>query len=1072
MCYNKLITSLVVCSFLASDIAFALEPNSALRVYTKLGNQDFREDFTDVVDVCMPSPAASGAVVPEREKIYYFSSNGADGNVENMDILGAKGANLAEMAKMGLPVPPGFTITAVSANKIIDESGYFGKFKPVLAQSIRRLEQETGRKLGDGSHPLFLSARGGAEVSMPGLLKTVTNIGFNDKTVEVLAGESGDAKFAYESYALFIIEYAREVMDVDISRIITRDSASFRDLSLGELKELVVSLKKEIKRVTRLDIPDDPYKQLYASIETVIKSWRQDAVQKRLVGENETGCLGTAVNVQMMVFGNGGEKSATGVAFSRNPINGEKESYGEVMFNSQGKSIVGGKTTPENLRELDARMPNAAGALRAYLARLEKHFGILQDVEFTIDNGRLYILQTRENESKTTSLARARILMDMMLEGEIPEYDAYGRIGADTLETLKKYLEAPVFRGRVEMTTLAEGIPVSPGIRDGRACFSMEDITSMSTGDPKIFVAEDLGNLDEEAAKLACGTLTQKGGASSHAALDYRESPETKPFISGIEGMFFTTGGVRFGDTFVNKGDWITLDGNTGRVLLGKIRDDDLEDSEVSKVLKGVLDGDRSALYKYYKIALLWKERKEAEKKQILSKWPAVIFSGTKDRQLAKKAGRLLKIKKLIRTRWRQYMSYATASLFASGTADNSDKDAMDKMMKERLGILELLYLENRYALAHILHAQGANYAEAEELFSDFGINAPEFSAALVNLMGQLNIKDLPDDEREDYTVYENYLLIRILFRILYDYRFMPFLSNLSPDTIKSIIEEGYAARDVDGLKDKARLVCGRISEFLVNKGEIPGLSQDTAVWFKSFVDEKASERAAKTTDDIKLRRLRELDTSGVLSRRSTYDDFPDRIQEEVEMWVKRFTNKSIGVFLSEDEVRSTVRQFSEEYLRSNTTQSKSEDLRYCLEMADSGYVNWAAMSDIIIFSYFSEDTDRAKTIELMKAVSPRLVARLISQIGNIDKWNGPIARHILGEDYEGKRREFVGDIMSSQPRARYDKIRYYLDSQTIKNYDLGQNTVPVVSAAGLEPAGPAPDGDCLARLHEVERLS
>ena len=531
-------------------------------------------------------------------RIYFFKQGLADGNARLYPILGVKGANLAEMANMNIPVPPGVTISNRITNQILAAGELPLDFRRDLKRYVKRIERQVAYRFGDSENPLFLSVRSGARYSMPGFLKTVTNIGLNDETVKGLAMMSGDERFAYNSYLRFILDYAQEVLNIEESALEDSIQAELHkageatlDLaSVTTLKDLTQFLKTRVKEISRREIPSDVFEQLTNSVMAAIESWSDPkaiAYRERNAIPHD---IGTAINIQMMVFGNLDENSGTGVAFTRNPLNGEREVFGEVLFNAQGKDIVSGRVTPLSLNELDRRMPDVANELREYLEILEKRFKEIQDVEFTIQNGKLYILQTRGNERRVTPLARVRILIDLVQEGVISEEEALRRVELKNLLWLKKYLEAPVFKPKAQREVLTTGIPASPGVAEGKVCLDRHQAIELSQQDISvILVLNESFPQDEEAIKAANGTLTKLGGAASHAAIIARSSEVMKAVITGANEIQFVRGGFKVKHTMVQEGDLIVLDGNTGCIFTGRIEKDELVDSEVARVLSGSL---------------------------------------------------------------------------------------------------------------------------------------------------------------------------------------------------------------------------------------------------------------------------------------------------------------------------------------------------------------------------------------------------------------------------------------------------------------------------------------------------
>ncbi|MDX1530349.1 MAG: pyruvate, phosphate dikinase [Rhodothermales bacterium] len=509
--------------------------------------------------------------------VYLFGNGATEGGRAMKALLGGKGANLAEMSRIGLPVPPGFTLTTEACRYVVEHDGEWpdGLAEEVEA-GIRHLETALGRTLGDPEQPLLVSVRSGAAVSMPGMMDTVLDLGMNDAVVEGLAKETGNERFAYDDYRRFIDMFGDVVMGVDHEHFEEaiealkqeRGAASDLDLTADDLRELVDRYKAIYRRHTGYMFPDDPREQLRFAIDAVFGSWNNDrAVRYRQINRI-TGLLGTAVNVQAMVYGNMGERSGTGVCFTRNPSTGENTLYGEFLPNAQGEDVVAGIRTPRPIREMEAAFPEAYRQLVGVAARLERHYGEMQDIEFTVQEGQLFLLQTRTG--KRTGAAAVRIAVEMVNEGLVDQRHAVHRmVEPGHLEGLlhPRFPEGLDYRADV----IGKGLPASPGAAVGRAVFSAEDAEAWrERGEAVILVRietspEDVGGMD-----AAEGILTSRGGMTSHAAVVARGWG--KPCVAGCGDIVINYGTKSFtnGAVTVREGDWISINGSTGEVIRGQ----------------------------------------------------------------------------------------------------------------------------------------------------------------------------------------------------------------------------------------------------------------------------------------------------------------------------------------------------------------------------------------------------------------------------------------------------------------------------------------------------------------------
>lgn len=508
-----------------------------------------------------------------KKFIYYFGNKKADGNKDMRDLLGGKGANLAEMVNIGVPVPPGFTVTTEVCNYFYENKGKLPQgFDVQFKKIVEKLEKETGKKLGDAKNPLLLSIRSGSKFSMPGMMDTILNLGLNDKIVLGLAEKTKNPRFAYDAYRRFIQMFGNIVLGVskdDFEHILSRnkEKAGVKlDLELSEdnLKKIIAEYKALIKKKTNSEIPQDVFKQLAMSRDAVFKSWGNPrAITYRKLNKIADN-LGTAVNVQVMVFGNMGQDSATGVGFTRNPSTGGKEFYGEYLINAQGEDVVAGIRTPSPIFNLSKEMPVIFKQLKACTDRLEKHYRDVQDFEFTIENGELFLLQTRNG--KRTAPAAIKIAVDMVKEKLIRSEDALMRIDPEQINQLLH----PIIDPKAEIKVLAKGLPASPGAASGKVVFTA-DKAALLAGEKTILVRTETCPDDIHGMDASQGILTSRGGMTSHAAVVARGMGKCCVVGCGDLRINEAKGAFRVGDITVKEGDWLTLDGSTGRVILGKV---------------------------------------------------------------------------------------------------------------------------------------------------------------------------------------------------------------------------------------------------------------------------------------------------------------------------------------------------------------------------------------------------------------------------------------------------------------------------------------------------------------------
>jgi len=519
-----------------------------------------------------------------KKMVYFFGNGYAEGDRGMRNLLGGKGANLAEMTSLGIPVPPGFTITTEVCIEYYNNGKKWPEgLEEQVKEAIAKVEQAMGAEFGSVENPLLLSVRSGARVSMPGMMDTILNLGLNDQAVEGLAKRTNNPRFAYDSYRRFIQMYSDVVLGVDHSkfeRLIDemKEKKGVKldtELDADDLKALVEQFKALVQQEVG-GFPEDPWEQLKGAINAVFDSWNNPrAIRYRKIHDIPHD-WGTAVNVQSMVFGNLGETSGTGVAFTRDPATGEKVYYGEYLINAQGEDVVAGIRTPEPLAALEQQMPEVYRQLTDVFERLEKHYKDMQDVEFTIQEGKLYMLQTRSG--KRTAQAAVKIAVDMVREGLIDEKTALLRVEPEQLDQLLHPTISE--KARKSATVLATGIAASPGAAVGRVVFTAADAEAWKErGEDVILVRletspEDIGGMD--AAK---GILTARGGKTSHAAVVARGMG--KPCVTGAGEIKIDEENRQFtvGQQTVKEGDWITLDGSTGEVFLGQLA---LEQPEVT----------------------------------------------------------------------------------------------------------------------------------------------------------------------------------------------------------------------------------------------------------------------------------------------------------------------------------------------------------------------------------------------------------------------------------------------------------------------------------------------------------
>jgi pyruvate, orthophosphate dikinase len=559
-------------------------------------------------------------MVERRKVVFFFGGGKAEGNAAMRELLGGKGAGLHEMTRIGAPVPPGFTITTeVCTYYYAHQKQYPKRLESDVTAGLRRIEKILGRRFGDPENPLLVSVRSGARESMPGMMDTVLNLGLNDQTVQGLIQRTQNPRFAYDSYRRFVQMYADVVLGLKAKEKIERDpfeeilkrkknarGVSFdTDLGGGDLEEVVSAFKALVKARLGKEFPSDPKEQLWGAIGAVFGSWNNDraVAYRQLYDIPHT--WGTAVTVQAMVFGNLGEKCATGVAFTRNPSTGEKSFYGEFLVNAQGEDVVAGIRTPRPIGELKTVMPRPYAELRKVCKILERRYKDMQDIEFTVEDNKLWMLQTRSG--KRTGFAAVRVAVDMVKERIIDKSEALLRVEADHLNQLlrpifdNKDKEQAAKEGRI----LAKGLPAGPGAATGRVVFHSEDaVARKESGDQVVLCRTETSPDDIRGMEAAQGILTARGGMTSHAALVARQMG--KVCVAGCEALSidYKARLMRVGETVLHEGDWISVDGSTGEVIQGEIR------TLPSEVLQVLVGGDRDAkkprIYQQYAKLMRW----------------------------------------------------------------------------------------------------------------------------------------------------------------------------------------------------------------------------------------------------------------------------------------------------------------------------------------------------------------------------------------------------------------------------------------------------------------------------------
>ena len=508
------------------------------------------------------------------KRVFFFGGGKAEGNGTMKDVLGGKGAGLAEMTNLGVPVPPGFTISTEACNLYYRNRGKLPQdLKAEIAKNLAKLERAIGKKLGDPKNPLLVSVRSGSKFSMPGMMDTVLNLGLNDKTVEGLAQKSRNPRFAYDSYRRFLMMFSGVVLDLPKSNFEhifdakkqERGAAYDVDLTPADLMDLCLKFKALVKERLKREFPQDPLVQLALARDAVFRSWNNDRAKYYRKTNGIPDDIGTAVNVQAMVFGNMGDDCATGVGFTRNPASGAKEFYGEYLVNAQGEDVVAGIRTPHQIRDMKKELPRVFDQLMRITAKLEKHYKDVQDFEFTIEGNILYMLQTRNG--KRTAAAAVKIAVDMVKEKLITKEEALLRLEPQQIDQLLH----PVIDPKAKLDVVAKGLPASPGAATGAVVFHANKAVEWATeGKDVILVRKETSPDDIHGMDVARGILTAKGGMTSHAAVVARQMGKTCVAGCGAIDVDETTNRFMVGGKVIREGDFISLNGSTGEVILGK----------------------------------------------------------------------------------------------------------------------------------------------------------------------------------------------------------------------------------------------------------------------------------------------------------------------------------------------------------------------------------------------------------------------------------------------------------------------------------------------------------------------
>ncbi|HUC75947.1 MAG TPA: pyruvate, phosphate dikinase [Vicinamibacterales bacterium] len=549
---------------------------------------------------------------PKSRYVYFFGNGKADGNRHMKDLLGGKGSGLAEMTNAGLPVPPGFTISTQVCTIYYEQKARIpAAINQEIKQHLKKLEQAAGATLGSTDNPLLVSVRSGAKFSMPGMMDTILNLGLNDDAVEGLKRRTKNGRFAYDSYRRFIqmfgnvvLEIGKDVFEHEFESVKRARRARLdTDLDETALRDVVGKYKRAVKARAGRDFPQDPHEQLQMARDAVFRSWMNArAIEYRRIYDIPDH-IGTAVNVQMMVFGNTGDRSATGVGFTRNPATGKKEFYGEFLINAQGEDVVAGIRTPQPIGELEQVMPKAYRQLREITTRLEKHYKDVQDFEFTIQDERLFMLQTRSG--KRTGFAAVVIATDLVAEKLVTPKEAILLVDPESLNQLL----APGFDADEwkKIPTATKGLPASPGAASGQVVFTADHAVEWARqGKQVILVRRETVPDDIHGMFVSQGILTATGGMTSHAAVVGRQMG--KPSIVGAGALEIRESAREFrvGDKVVKEGDYVSFDGLTGEVKIARVAS---RPSEILQVVNGALDAKRSTIYRRFATLLGWADK-------------------------------------------------------------------------------------------------------------------------------------------------------------------------------------------------------------------------------------------------------------------------------------------------------------------------------------------------------------------------------------------------------------------------------------------------------------------------------
>jgi pyruvate,orthophosphate dikinase len=541
----------------------------------------------------LPETEAKESKKSTTKYVYSFGGGKADGNGKMKDVLGGKGAGLAEMTNAGLPVPPGFTIQTEACREYM-RGGLSPDIDRQMDEALAKLETLQGQKLGQGDNPLLVSVRSGAKFSMPGMMDTILNLGLNDKSVEALAKRSNNPRFAADSYRRLIQMFGNVVLDIEKAAFDEvfdakkkqRKTKFDTDLTAKDLQEVIVEYKKVVKKHAKRDFPQDPREQLVMARDAVFRSWQNDRAKHYRRINNIDDMLGTAVNVQAMVYGNLGDTSGTGVGFTRNPATGTNEFYGEFLMNAQGEDVVSGVRTPVPILELKKIMPDVYDQLREITTRLEKHYKDMQDFEFTIQDGKLYMLQTRNG--KRTGLAAVRVALQMVDEGLITKEEAIFRVEPNQLYD---FLVPRLDEKSTKVEVLATGLPASPGAAVGQIVFTADAAVAAvqkNSAAAVILVRAETTPEDIHGMEVAKGILTSRGGMTSHAAVVTRGMGKCCVAGAGDVDVNEKAREMKVkGQTF-KEFDWISLDGTTGRVIKGQLKTipPNADDPELQKFMQ------------------------------------------------------------------------------------------------------------------------------------------------------------------------------------------------------------------------------------------------------------------------------------------------------------------------------------------------------------------------------------------------------------------------------------------------------------------------------------------------------